>query len=64
MTEVVLWLKNQALPVDFMISLDEGAVLDEKDGSGINGFLIDLRVENNLERSLDGNLLCSIFRFK
>ena len=41
MAEVVLWLKIEALPVDFMISLDEGAVLDEKDGSGVNGFLID-----------------------
>ena len=41
MTEVVLRLKNVALLVDYMISLDEGAVLDEKDGSGLNGFLID-----------------------
>ena len=41
MSEVVLWLKNEALPVDFMISLDEGAVFDEQDGAGINGFLID-----------------------
>ena len=49
MTEVVLWLKNEVLPVDFMISLDESAVLDEEDGSGINGFLVDLRVENNLQ---------------
>jgi len=49
MTEVVLRLKNEALPVDFMISLDEGAVLEEKDGSGINGVLIDFRVENNLQ---------------
>ena len=49
MTEVVLRLKNEALSVDFMISLDEGAVLEEKDGSGINGFLIDFRVENNLQ---------------
>ena len=63
MTEVVLRLKNEVLPVDFMISLDEGAVLEEKDGSGINGFLIDFRVENNLQLSLDGNLLCRIFGF-
>ena len=49
MTEVVLRLKNEALPVDFMISLDEGAVLDEEDGSGINGFMVDFRVENNLQ---------------
>ena len=42
MTEVVLRLKNKALSIDFMISLDEGAVLEEKDGSGINGFLVDL----------------------
>ena len=38
MTEVVLWLKNDALPVDFMISLDEGAVFDEQDGDGIKRF--------------------------
>ena len=49
MTEVVLWLKNEALPVYFMISLDEGAVLEEKNGPGINGFLVDFRVENNLQ---------------
>ena len=49
MTEVVLRLKNEDLPVDYMISLDEGAVLDEKDGPGINGFLVDFRVENNLQ---------------
>ena len=49
MTKVVLRLKNEALPVDFMISLDESAVLEEKDGSGINGFLVDFRVENNLQ---------------
>ena len=49
MTEVVLRLKNEVLPVYFMISLDEGAVLDEEDGSGINGFLVDFRVENNLQ---------------
>ena len=49
MTEVVLRLKNEVLPVDFMISLDESAVLDEKDGPGINGFLVDFRVENNLQ---------------
>ena len=49
MTEIVLWLKNQALPVDFMISLDESVVLKEKNGPGINGFLIDFRVENNLQ---------------
>ena len=49
MTEVVLWLKKEALSIDFMISLDEGAVLEEKDGSGINGFLVDFRVENNLQ---------------
>ena len=48
MTEVVLRLKNEALRVDYMISLDEGAVLDEKDGSGVNGFLVDFLVENNL----------------
>ena len=41
MAEVVLWLKIEALPVDFMISLDEGAVLDEEDEPGINGFLVD-----------------------
>ena len=41
MAEIVLWLKNEALPLDFMISLDECAVLDEEDGPGINGFLID-----------------------
>ena len=63
MAEVVLWLKNEALPVDFMISLDERAVLDKKDGSGVNGFLIDFRVENNLQRSFYGNLLCSILGF-
>ena len=62
MTEVVLWLKNEVLPVYFM-TLDEGAVLEEKDGSGANGFLVDFRVENNLQCSLDGNLLCSIFGF-
>ena len=45
MTEVVLWLKSEALPFDFMISLDESAVLEEKDGPGINGFLVDFRVE-------------------
>ena len=49
MTEVVLWLKNEALSIDFMISLDEGAVLEEEDGSGINGFPVDFRVENNLQ---------------
>ena len=49
MTEVVLRLKNKALPVDFMISLDEGAVLEEKDRAGVNGFLVDFRVENNLQ---------------
>ena len=49
MTEVVLWLKNEALPVDFMISLDERAILEEKDGSWINGFLVDFRVEKNLQ---------------
>ena len=48
MTEVVLRLKNEVLPVDFMISLDEGAVLEEEDGSGINGFLVDFGVEKNL----------------
>ena len=48
MTEVVLRLKNEVLPLDFMISLDEGAVLEEEDGSGINGFLVDFGVENNL----------------
>ena len=41
MTEVVLRLKNEALPVYFMISLDESAVLEEEYGPGINGFLID-----------------------
>ena len=41
MTKIVLWLKNEALPVDFMISLDESDVLYEEDGPGINGFLID-----------------------
>ena len=41
-------LKNEALPVYFIISLDEGAVLEEEDGSGINGFLVDFGVENNL----------------
>ena len=41
MTEVVLRLKNETLPVYFMISLDESAVLEEEDGPGINGFLID-----------------------
>ena len=49
MTEFVLRLKNEVLPVYFMISLDESAVLEDEDGSGINGFLIDLRVENNLQ---------------
>ena len=49
MTEVVLRLKKEALTLDFMISLDESAVLDEEDGSGINGFLVDFRVENNLQ---------------
>ena len=50
MTEVVLRLKNEAHPVDFMISLDESAVLEEEeDGPGINGFLVDFRVENNLQ---------------
>ena len=49
MSEVVLWLKNEALPVDIVISLDEGAVLDKKDGSRLNGFLVDFRVENNLQ---------------
>ena len=49
MTEVVLWLKNKVLPVYFMIYLDESAVLEEEDGTGINGFLIDFRVENNLQ---------------
>ena len=42
MPEVALRLKYEALPVAFMISLDEGAVFDEQDGAGINGFLIDL----------------------
>ena len=37
-------LKNEALPVDFMISLDEGGVLEEEDGSWINGFLVDFGV--------------------
>ena len=63
MTEVVLRLKNEVLPVDFMISLDESAVLEKKNGLGINGFLVDFRVENNLQCSLDGNLLCSILGF-
>ena len=63
MTEVVLWLKNEVLPVDFMISLDERAVLEEEDRPGINGFLVDFRVENDSQCSLDGNLLCSIFGF-
>ena len=49
MTEVVLRLKNEVLPIGFMISLDESTVLDEEDGSGINGFLVDFRVENNLQ---------------
>ena len=49
MTEIVLSLKNEALTVYFLIPLDEGAVLDEKDGSGVNGFLVDFRVENNLQ---------------
>ena len=49
MAKVVLRLKNETLPVYFMISLDEGAVLEEEDGSGINGFLFDFRVENNLQ---------------
>ena len=49
MTEVVLRLKNEALPVYFEISLDESVVLDEEDGPGVNGFLIDFRVENNLQ---------------
>ena len=49
MTEVVLWLKNEALPVYFMISLDERTVLEQEDGPGINGFLVDFRVENNLQ---------------
>ena len=49
MAEVVLWLKNEVFPFYFMISLDESAVLDEEDGSGINGFLVDFRVENNLQ---------------
>ena len=40
MTKVVLRLKNEVLPVYFMISLDESAVLDEEDGPGINGFLV------------------------
>ena len=49
MAEVVLLLKNEALPVDYMISLNESAVLEEEDGAGINGFLVDFRVENNLQ---------------
>ncbi len=49
MTEVVLRLKNEVLSIDYMISLDEGAVLEEKNGPGINGFLVDFRVENNLQ---------------
>ena len=49
MTEVVLWLKNEVLTVDFMISLYERAVLEEEDGPGINSFLVDFRVENNLQ---------------
>ena len=49
MTEVVLWLKNEALPVDYTISLDEGAVLEEEDGPVVNGFLFDFRVKNNLQ---------------
>ena len=49
MTKVVLRLKNEALPVYFMISLDESAVLEEEDGPVLNGFLIDFRVENNLQ---------------
>ncbi len=49
MTEVVLRLKNEVFPIDLIISLDEGAVLDEEDGPGINGFLVDFRVENNLQ---------------
>ena len=49
MAKVVLWLKNEALPVDYMISLDESAVLEEEDGPVVNGFLIDFRVENNLQ---------------
>ena len=44
MTEVVLRLKNEALPVYFMISLDEGAVLEEKDRPGVYSFLVDFRV--------------------
>ena len=49
MSEVVVWLKNEVFPFYFMISLDEGAVFDEQDGAGINGFLIDFEVENNLQ---------------
>ena len=49
MTEVVLRLKNEVFLIDYMISLDEGAVLEEEDGPGINGFLVDFRVENNLQ---------------
>ena len=49
MTKIVLRLENEALTVDFMICLDEGAVLEEEDGIGINGFLVDFRVENNLQ---------------
>jgi len=49
MTEIVLSLKNEALPVEYMISLDEGAVLEEEDGPGVNGFLVDFRVEKNLQ---------------
>ena len=49
MTEIVLRLKNEVLPIDYMISLDERAVLEEKVGPGINGFLVDFRVENNLQ---------------
>ena len=63
MTEVVLWLKNEVLPVDFMISLYERAVLEEEDGPEISGFLVDFRVENDAQCSLDGNLFCSIFWF-
>ena len=44
MTEVVLWLKNEALSIDFIISLDEGAVLKEKDRPGVYSFLVDFRV--------------------
>ena len=49
MTKIVLWLKNEIFPVYLMISLDESVVLDEEDGPGINGFLVDFRVENNLQ---------------